>query len=354
MSINLGIIGAGEISRIHLDAIKSIPEITVVAICDVDESIAAKRAEQFGITKYYTDDHDILNDKDIDAVAIVTPTFTHYKLTMAALEAGKHVFCEKPPALTCQEAADMESKAKEAGKLLMYGLVCRFKEEIKFIKEFIAAGRVGDIHCVEVSRIHRCHPIGGWFRLKDKAGGGCMMDAAIHQLDLAMYFLGYPKAKTVRAFATDVNKDLPDIMKDAGTEYVSVNNSHIERTVESFMNGYITFCTGQVMYIKASHISNTPEPTTKIEIMGEKSGIIYDNLNEKIDILTPDRELNYYIKSQPVLENNVNSYAEELRHFAECINTGKECISNSREGTELMRILNALYESADTGKEIIL
>lgn len=246
----------------------------------------------------------------------------------------------------------METIAKECGKLLMYGLVCRFNAESEFLKKYIEAGKLGEIYCAEVSRIHRCHSIGGWFREKEKSGGGCMMDAAIHQLVLALYFMGYPKIKSVRAYSTDINRDLPDIMQGVDSNYTSVNNARIERTIESFMNGYVTFRTGQVLYIKASHISNSPEPTTKIELMAEKGGVIYD-FNNNIDILTADRELNYFIKSQPVIENEVNPYEEELRHFANCIITGKECICRPCEGSELIKVLNAMYKSAETEEEIV-
>ena len=178
------------------------------------------------------------------------------------------------------------------------------------------------------------------------------MDAAIHQLDMALYFMGYPSVKSVRAFSTDVNKDLPDIMRGLNPEYTSVNNTSIERTVESFMNGYIMFENDQVLYVKAGHITNAVEPSTGIELVGENGGIIYGN-NKTPDIVTIDRELNYYFKSQPIIENITDPYEEELNHFAECITTGKECICKPGEGTELIKILNALYKSAETKEEII-
>ena len=104
--LRVGLIGAGNISRAHLFGYNRNSEVEVVAMSDINEELAKQRAETFGVKTVYTDYHDILNDKSIDAVSILTPVFTHKNVVIEALRAGKHVLCEKPPCLTAAEAQD--------------------------------------------------------------------------------------------------------------------------------------------------------------------------------------------------------------------------------------------------------
>ena len=196
--LNVGIIGAGTISKSHLGSYVKNPNVSICSICDTNYDTAKMRAEAYGIPNYYTDYKEILNDKSIDAVSIVTPTFTHENIVIEALEAGKNVLCEKPPALNYEEALECEKAAKRTGKLLMYGFVLRFSNEVRFLKSYIDDGRMGDIYYADVSRLTRCYKIGGWFVDKEKAGGGPLIDSVVHDLDSALYLMGYPKAVSVK------------------------------------------------------------------------------------------------------------------------------------------------------------
>lgn len=348
---NVAIIGAGEISKRHLNAYKTIPGVSVVAICDANPEIAKTRAAEFGIPKYCTDYKEILQDASIDAVNIVTPTFTHNQIVVDSLNSGKHVLCEKPPAMTYEEALANEEAAKKAGKLLMYGMVARFNKVNVFLKDYIDSGKIGEIYYAEAARLAKCDTIGGWFRDKSKAGGGGLMDAAIHQLDGIMYFMGYPKVKSVRGFTTYVNKELPDVMNGLGTIYDSVTATKIERTVESFANGYVTFEGGKTLYIKAGHVTSAVQPGTKYELYGENGGALVQDGDVKL--LSIDRDTKYFMETKPMLNNNINNFEKEVQHFVACVNEGVECMCPAHQGTELMKVISAIYESAETGKEIV-
>ena len=243
-----------------------------------------------------------------------------------------------------------EEAAKKSGKLLMYGLVCRYNPTYGLIKRFVDGGKLGDIYYAEAYRMQRCSKLDGWFCDKTKSGGGELMDAAIHQLDLLLYFMGYPKVKSIRGFTTDVNKDLPTRIKGLPRGYSGVDKNHVDRTIESFASCYITFEGGKNLFLKAAHIANTLNPGTQFELIGDKGGVCFKG--GEIHLLTVD-ENNYFMESKPIIAEKTVPMQFQIRHFLDCLQGKAECISNARQGTELMRIMCAIYESAETGKEIL-
>lgn len=347
--IRIGIIGAGNIAVRHLEACRIIDDVSVVAICDLNREFAQARATEYGIEQVFTDPNELLADPQIDAVTIGTPTFTHATLVAAALRAGKHVLCEKPPALTYEEALANEQLANECGKLLMYGLVCRFDSTYAWLKDYIDAGNLGDIYYAEAYRMQQCSQIGGWFRDMKKCGGGQMMDAAIHQLDLLMYYMGYPKVKSIRGYTSYVNKDLPDRIKNVAVGHVSVDNRRIPRTVESFASAYITLEGGKNLFIKAAQVANTLNPGTQLELIGDRGGVCFNS--EGLRLLTIEDD--QFVKTKAEVPAGPDLFAQEIRNFVDCCQGKAECLCPAHHGTELMRILNGIYKSAETGEEIV-
>lgn len=347
---NIALIGAGEISKRHLAAYQASKDAKVVAICDLNLEFAKARAAEYGVPNFYADYHEVLADPTIDAVSIVTPTFTHGSIVKEALSAGKDVLCEKPPALTYEEALANAQLAKETGRILMYGFVCRYTAVYDLLKSMIDNGKLGEIYYAEAYRMQRCSKIGGWFCDKTRSGGGELMDAAIHQLDLLLYYMGYPKVKSIRGFTSDVNKDLPNHIKGIKNIYASVDNRRVERTVESFSSCYITFEGGKNLFLKAAQIANTLNPGTQFELLGDKGGACVKA--GQLSLLTLD-ESNYFVESQPVITEAPNNFHVEIQHFLDCCHNRTEPVSNAQQGAELIKILNAIYESAETGKEII-
>lgn len=347
---HIAMIGAGTIARRHVCILKDIPDVAVAAVCDQNSELAKALAAEFGIPNWFDDYRVLLKDPCIDAVCIATPTFTHGKIVADALMAGKHVFCEKPPALTWQEALENENTARETGKVLMYGFVCRFDPVNIFLKRYIATGRMGDIYYGEVSRMLNCAKLNGWFLDKSKSGGGCLIDMAIHQLDLLLYFMNYPKVISVKGFTSGMNKDLPERIKGIKAGYTAATNAQIPRTVESFATGYITLAGGKNIFVKAAHIANTANPGTRFELLGATGGASYENGDLKLLFID---ETDYFMESSPIIKERGPDFKAELQHFVDCCNGRAECICNAHQGTEIIRIINAIYESAETGKEIV-
>ena len=348
--LKIGMIGAGTIAQIHLDAYEKCKDVKVAAIADLNETLAKEQAQKYQIGNVYRDYHEMLKAEEIDAVNVATPLFTHAQIVQDALRAGKHVLCEKPPCLTAREAEECIRVAEECGKLLMWGFVCRFRKEIRFLKEYVDAGKMGKIYYAEASRIMRCQKSSGWFLDKSKAGGGALFDGAIHELDELLYLMGYPKAKVVSGFTTDCNKELPEKMKSASPGWKSADTGHYERTIESMASGHILFENGACLYVKAAYSLYSVSEGTYIEMSGERAGARMEG--EKLSLLSNCND--YFLESRPVLKERADLFAEEMQHFIDCCLHKAECICEAWQGVELIRIVEAIYRSAESGMPVIL
>lgn len=348
--LRVAIIGAGSIAKRHISAIQANPYAEVACICDMNEARVQAIAKEFGLTNYCTDYMDILKDETVDAVSILTPTFTHKAIVLEALNHGKHVLCEKPPALNVQEAQECADAAAKSGKLLMHAFVRRFNKYVVFLKEYIESGAMGEIYYADVARMERCNKLAGWFVNKDRAGGGKMMDACIHHLDEALYLMGFPKVKSVKGYTTYVNSHLPGVMKGSKSAWVSADKGTYERTVESMACGHVQFENGACLNIKASDVLNVIDEGSYVELCGTKAGA-KDSVKE-LRMVTVD-DSGYYMQASPVLTADNNPFEDEINHFVDCCVNGTECICKPEQAVEVMRIISALYESAETGKEVV-
>ena len=349
--LRIGLIGAGSIAKRHLKTFNANPNADVVCICDMNEERVQAMAKEFNVPNYCTDYMDILNDETVDAVVIVTPTFTHAPFVQEALNHGKHVMCEKPPALNVQEAQACADAAAKSGKLLMHAFSLRFSGTSTFLKNYIATGAMGDIYFAEAYRMERCSKLGGWFVNKELSGGGKLIDACIHQLDLALYLMGHPKIKSVKGYTSHINAHLPGVMKGSKAIYSSADKNSYERSVESVASGMVTFENGACLMLKASDVLNIVDEGKGVELCGTKAGIKISGKGE-LRMVTVD-DSGYYLQSSPVLTESVDTFTQERNHFVDCCVNGTECICKPEQAVEVMRVITAIYESAESGKEIL-
>lgn len=348
--LNIGIIGAGHISTQHIEAYNSIDGCTVKAISDLNEDLARQRAEKYGICDVYTDYKELLNDESIDAVSIATPTFTHKDIVIDALCAGKNVLCEKPPALNAKEVQECNDMAKKTGKFLMYGLSCRFRIQNKHVKKLIDEGKMGNFVNAECTRVSRLSSSMGWLANREK-GGGVLRDECIHEIDSALWFMGYPKPKTVVAAESFANSDVAERMQhDSWQTYHKID---CKRDIESVIDGYVILDNGVGMHIKAASVLNTVDETRTIELCGEKLGakILFDENYRTVLKLIELNDTDLVEQTPPLTP--VSPFTGMVNHFIDCIKNGSECICKLDEVVILMQIIDALYESAKTGKPVI-
>ena len=340
-TLRVGIIGAGSISAYHIQGYQACGAAVVSAICSGHMETAQKRAEEFGIGKVYADYRELLQDSDIDAVSIVTPTFTHKQMVLAALAAGKHVLCEKPPCLTAYDVEECNRAAQESGKLLMYGFVCRQFGHTRFLKQLVDSGKMGDIYYADLNRTKRCIRRRGWFNDKEKAGGGDLFDGAIHEIDSALYLMGYPKLKSVKGYTTNIHNATP---------YLVAGEEPVARTTESAACGMAVFENGECLRVQSGNAFFTAEEKCSIELCGTKASAIAHVFKKELKLVALD-ENNQLVESSPELDQT-SPHDRQIAHFVDCCLNGTECMVKPWQAVEVMKLLCAIYESAETGHEI--
>jgi predicted dehydrogenase len=190
--VRIAIIGAGAVSDFHhVPGINVDPRAELVAVCDPNEALLAQRETDWGSIKTTTDVQVIADDKDIDAVIIATPNFTHKELTLACLEGGKHVMCEKPLGLDFSDAAEMYRAARDRDLRHMTAFTYRFAPSMRFLRDLVHSGKLGEPRHFRSQRfLDLPETSWGWRQYKDKAGAGDLFDMTIHRIDFAQDLMG--------------------------------------------------------------------------------------------------------------------------------------------------------------------
>lgn len=350
--IKIGIIGTGNISNMHMKGYINQPDdVEVIACCDTNLERAKEYAEKYGIEHVFQDYNEMLKMNEIDAVSVCTWNNGHAPATIAALKAGKNVLCEKPMALNTAEALEMEKAAKESGKLLMVGFCRRFGQNMSIMNDFINNDRIGDIYYVQTKCVRRAGNPCGWFSDLKRSGGGPLIDLGVHMIDLGRLLMKKPKAISVygvtfNKLGTRLNlKEYPRYSPVDPDPYCDVEDSCI---------AMIRFDNGAMMSVEATfcdHISENEK--LALQIHGTKAGAtlepnieIYGEMDNYLTTTKPS----YAAESDTFLAN----FLKETIHFIDCIKNGTECMNPPEDGVEMMRILDAIYESARTGHEVIL
>lgn len=200
--LQVAVIGCGGIAnQKHFPALKSQSDkCEMVAFCDIIEERAAKACKEYGAegAKVYTDYNELLKDKEIDVVHVCTPNVSHCPITVAAFEAGKHVYCEKPMAATTEDAQKMLDAWKKAGTKFTIGYQNRFRNDAQILRKAIDDGKLGDIYYAEANAIRRrAVPTWGVFPDKSLQGGGPLIDIGTHALDLTLWYMDNYKPVSV-------------------------------------------------------------------------------------------------------------------------------------------------------------
>ncbi|MDD9975847.1 MAG: Gfo/Idh/MocA family oxidoreductase, partial [Candidatus Poribacteria bacterium] len=190
--VRAAVVGLGWPGMQHLKGYTLDPRSEVIAVCDLDKARVREVAKQHKIPNTYTDHLEMLKNQDIDAVSVCLPNFLHAPISIDALNAGKHVLCEKPPARSAQEAKAMADTAAKNGKTLMYALVQRFDGSSQHLKQLVEAGELGDVYFGKAAYVRRRGvPIGkeGWFVDRERSGGGALIDIGVHALDCIWWLM---------------------------------------------------------------------------------------------------------------------------------------------------------------------
>ena len=348
----VGIIGIGGICKgSHLPEYLSDERLEVAALCDIIIERAEEiRDKYFPDAAVYSDYKELLKDESIDSIDICTPNYLHSIIAVAAFEAGKHVFCEKPDAVSVSEVMRMKDAADKAGKTLMVMRNNRWVSASKYAKKYIESGRMGEIYCGRCGwqRRRGIPGKGGWFTTKEQSGGGPLIDLGVHMIDLAIWLMGNPTPVAVsgNTYMKFADNDVSDsVNSDFGDK-----NSEGTFDVEDLAMGMIRFDNGALLQIEFSWASNIEKENRFVELRGTKAGLSWTDSGVKI-FSEDNGELTDTVS--PTIDQQ-NGHRNNLKHFYDVVIEGAEPQFKPQQGIDMIKILCAIYESARTGKEVIL
>jgi predicted dehydrogenase len=357
MATKVGIIGAGGMVRYHIDGFQS-AGAEIVAIADVNEAAAQRTAASQGIPRVFGDVASLLAEPGIDAVSIIVPNKFHAPLAIQSLQAGKHVFCEKPPAISAGEVEQMIAAAQSASKTLMFNFNNRARPESFAIMDYIRGGQVGTINSAQAKWIRRTGipGFGGWFTTKALAGGGPLIDL-LHMIDLALFFMGYPEPAHVlgQTFGDFINDKsfkgpwgLPDVVGGI-------------TDVEAAAHGFVTFRTGQVLSLQVSWAEMVKREEVSVVFQGTRAGGKVERLfgRDGLDATALDNcELYVQENGHSVNRSIVVPACEDMgrirsaANFIHAINGTEAPLNTPAQALALMKIIDAVYLSARTGAPV--
>lgn len=349
--IRIGVIGTGSISAMHLNAYRSNPQTSIYAVCDLNEERARAAAAEYGAEKVYTDYRELLADSGVDAVSICTWNDSHARISIAALEAGKHVLVEKPLCRTFEEALQVEQAVQKSGRILQVGFVRRYDANAQLLHTLVEKGEFGEIYYAKATTLRRLGNPGGWFADIERSGGGPLIDIGVHVIDLCWYLMGRPKpvsvsANTYRRLGNRAHVEHLSFYKAA--DYDAALN-----TVEDLANALIRFENGASLLVDVSFTLHAKDDERSVRLYGEKGGFEIDP-----ETVIVSEKSNTIVNIYPQTDNkgfDFNSaFQHEINHFAACIHTGSGPISPVQDGVTMMKILSGIYESAAKGEEVPL
>jgi len=360
MAKKIAIIGAGGMARYHIEGFRQ-AGAEVVALADVNAAAAEKAAATYGIPESFSDVGTMLKSvKKLDAVSIIVPNKFHAPLARQALAAGKHVFCEKPPALNAREAAQMAAAARKARRTLMFNFNNRARPESFAMMDYIRGGEVGRINSCQAKWIRRTGipGFGGWFTTRALSGGGPLIDL-LHMIDLGLYFMGNPEPEYVLAQTFDDHISDKTFKGPWGIPDVAKGTTDVEAAA----HGFVRFKTGQVMSFQVSWAEMNKREEVSVVFQGTKAGGMVRRLfgTDGLDETAIDScELYTHEHGRPVNRDIIVPEDETMGRVRSAMNfvltlEGREDPLNTPEqAVGLMKIIDGAYKSAATGKPIKL
>ncbi len=347
----VAIIGCGRIAEsAHFPALSKLDDVRIKYACDLIPEKAQRMKEKFEKVENAITDYNVaLADPEVEAVYVLTPNYAHYTVTMDALRADKHVFCEKPVTVNYALSCEMAEEANKRGKMLNIGVCNRYHKSVEMLREMNERGEFGNIYHVYCSfRSFRSIPgLGGAFTDKAQSGGGVLIDWGVHFLDLILYILGSPELKTLTCNA--YNEMAKDMKSYNYHSMWAENTKDLDGTndVDDMVTGFIR-TSGASISFNGAWAQNIDKDEKFIDFMGDKGGarLAYCGKftyykGDTLETVEPDYDI-------------PNMYLCEDRAFHEACASGEKNRSHIDNILNSMRLLDTLYVSAERGEEIKL
>jgi predicted dehydrogenase len=346
--LKVAVIGVGGIARVHMPGWETSEHTEVVAGCDVDEAILRSWGEQHGIKRLVTDPAELFSDPDIHIIDVCTPNNYHAPLSIAALDAGKHVLCEKPLAATPAEIRDMMAARDRSGKMLMTAQHFRFRGISKALKAEIDTGVLGHVYHARSWMLRRAAaPTRPGFIMKKHSSGGPTIDIGVHILDLTLWFMGNPRPVAV----TGVTR--AELAHKEGAFSIWGGAIPAEFDVEDFAAAFVRFENGATLVLEVSWLlhHDTDGEDMQMWLYGTQAGCHWP----KCEVYQTNYETRQHYNRQLRLTRDIHeAHAQECIEFAQAVVDGAPSPVPAEQSLQVMTILDGIYRSQQVGGEVAL
>ena len=348
--LKVGVIGTGIIGKSHVRGYAGMSDdVEIVAIADLDEAEAKRVAEAHDIPNVFTDYKKVLKIDEINSVDVCLPNFLHAPVTIAALKAGKNVYCEKPMARNAKEAKSMYDAAKKTGKMLAIQLSTLFAPTARAAKQIVDDGVLGEVYYVKTSHYRRRGRVyvDGYatphFVQKDKSGGGALADMAVYHIALMVWLLGNPKLKTVSASTYQV---IPmDEKRRKESKY----------DVEELGIGFVRFENDVTMFVEESWAINMDRDEGDC-VMGTKGGLRLNpfTLFTEVAGIQVDQPLDpeSFKKRRQSVDKYEAGYESSQKNFVWAQLGRVPLLDSASIALKVSQITEAMYRSAELKQEV--
>lgn len=352
--VTVAIIGCGRIANsAHIPAYLKCENVEIKYFCDVIPEKAQKAVADYNCGTAITDYNVALNDPEVDAVSICAHTNMHYEISIAAMRAGKDVLSEKPVGRTYDESLEMMKVQEETGRILVIGVVNRYNYYVNKIRDLVREGALGEIYHTYVSfRAQRSIPgLGGEFTTKAVSGGGALMDWGVHYIDLVMYILGDPKISSVsgKTYSKMANPMTDYVYEHMWAEDTSdiINGTN---DVDDYATALIKTAENSTISLNGCWAENIFEgKNTFIDFMGTRGGVrLTYGGNFKLFSVKDGK-----LTTESPEEKNENMYENEIKAFVDSVITHKKLQNDITYVIKTAQILQGIYDSSESGKEIV-
>ncbi|HWL17098.1 MAG TPA: Gfo/Idh/MocA family oxidoreductase [Opitutus sp.] len=346
-TFNVAVLGAGAIGLDHLSSFKAHPAVRLAVVADTSPERARAAADLYNVAEISDDYREVIARDDIDIVSIALPNYLHAPVGLAALKAGKHLMIDKPMATNATDAAQLVKEAKKRRLLLMVGQNNRFSPDVQTLKQLVDRGVLGEVYHAKTAWTRRggIPRIGSWFTQKKFAGGGSTYDIGVHALDRCLYLLGEFDAVAVsgQTYAKFGPQGLGE-----GTWGKSEIDPKKPFDVEDLSVALIKLRSGRTVLLETSWAAHQPlADFNGTQLFGTKAGALIPNLQ-----LFRQTENGYAVESVATATSLVNP--NRMVHFVDCLLGREEPYVKTEESLAVQKILDAIYLSARTGREVRL
>jgi len=343
-AVRVALIGTGGIGKLHARLWRETPGAELVGVYDLAPAVAREVAEKLGIKRVYRSLEEAVGDETADAVDVCTPNRAHTPVVLAALGAGKHCLCEKPLAATAAEIEQIIAARDRSGRILMTAQHLRFEERTVALKRLVDAGELGDIYYTRAWWLRRrLAPTTPGFLTRAQAVRGPGLDIGVHALDLALHFLGHPQPASVTGFAVCKLAHQQEIANQWG----AYRGEDFE--VEDLAAGFVRFRNGAALVLEVSWLLNQTEPESySVWLHGTAGGARWP------DLMLNSVRAGLLLDTRIVSNTGTDGHKNELAAFRDAVRCNGPSPVPAEQSLAVARILDALYTSAETGREVRL